>query len=423
MRSGTCRSSKRSTWKRKRRPIACKRRISSALTKPSRRSGRRSSRVTDLSWPFFEERHRELARELETWCAANLTGRYAEDIDSECRTLVRELGAAGFLKLCVAGGESRPDVRSLAIARETLAYHSALADFAFAMQGLGSGAISLFGTIEQKREWLPKVASSEAIAAFAMTEPECGSGAANIQTSAMRDGDEWVLVGERTLISNGGIANFYVTFARTGEGEGARGLSAFIVPAEAVTVAQRIEVIAPHPLARLTYDNVRVPAGAIVGEPGEGFRIGMETLTLFRVTVGAAALGFARCALDEALTFAANRRLGTATLADNAVTQEKLADMALSNDASALLIYRAAWQQDVGGVDNRRAAAMAKLHATEAAQQVIDAAVQMHGGAGVTKGVKVEELYRDIRALRIYEGASEVQRQIIARDLLKEVRP
>jgi acyl-CoA dehydrogenase len=242
-----------------------------------------------------------------------------------------------------------------------------------------------------------------------------------MQTSAMRDGNEWVIVGEKTYISNGGIADFYLTFARTGEGEGARGLSTFIVPADAggLSVAERIEVIAPHPLARLRYDNVRVQADAIVGEPGEGFRIGMETLNLFRVTVGAAALGFARRALDEALSFAKGRRLGTATLAENAVTQEKLADMALLTDASALLIYRAAWQQDQGGVDNRRAAAMAKLHATESAQRVIDAAVQMHGGAGVTRGVKVEELYRDIRALRIYEGASEVQRQIIARDLLK----
>jgi len=332
---------------------------------------------------------------------------------------VSELGRAGFLKLCVADGERRPDVRSLAIARETLAYHSALADFAFAMQGLGSGAISLFGTVEQKREWLPRVASGQAIAAFAMTEPECGSDAANMSTSAMRDGNEWVLVGEKTYISNGGIADFYVTFALTGEGEGARGLSAFIVPAQAVIVAERIEVVATHPLARLRYDNVRIPADAIVGEPGEGFRIGMETLNLFRVTVGAAALGFSRRALDEALAFASNRRLASGMLADNAVTQAKLADMALAVDASALLIYRAAWQQDEGGTDNRRAAAMAKLNATESAQAVIDAAVQMHGGAGVTRGIKVEELYRDIRALRIYEGASEVQRQIIARDLLK----
>jgi acyl-CoA dehydrogenase len=378
-----------------------------------------------LAWPFFEPRHRDLADDLQRWCADNLTGRYADDLDSECRKLVRELGAAGFLKLAVAGGDSRPDVRSLAIARETLAYHSVLADFVFAMQGLGSGAISLFGTVEQKRAWLPKVASGEAIAAFAMTEPECGSDAANIATSAMREGGEWVLVGEKSYISNGGIADFYLTFARTGEGEGSRGLSAFIVPADApgLSVAERIEVIAPHPLGRLTYDNVRIPADAIVGEAGEGFRIGMETLNLFRVTVGAAALGFAKRALDEALSFACNRRLGSATLADNAVAQERLAEMALLNDASALLVYRAAWQQDVGGADNRRAAAMAKLHATEAGSKVIDMAVQMHGGAGVTRGVKVEELYRDIRALRIYEGASEVQRQIIARDLLKGARP
>jgi acyl-CoA dehydrogenase len=373
-----------------------------------------------LAWPFFEPRHRELADALASWC----TDLPIEDgeLDEDCRDLVNWLAKGGFLKLCVADGDSRPDVRSLAIVRETLAYHSALADFAFAMQGLGSGAISLFGTVEQKREWLPKVASGDAIAAFAMTEPGCGSDAANIATSAMRDGNEWVLIGEKTYISNGGIADFYITFARTGEGEGARGLSAFIVPADGVNVVERIDVIAPHPLARLNYDNVRIPADAIIGDPGDGFRIGMETLNLFRVTVGAAALGFSRRALDEALQWASNRRLGNATLADNAVTQEKLADMALLNDASALLIYRAAWQQDIGGVDNRRAAAMAKLHATEAGSQVIDLAVQMHGGAGVTRGVKVEELYRDIRALRIYEGASEVQRQIIARDLLKGVQ-
>ena len=378
--------------------------------------------MTDYTWPFFDAEHRELASAFQQWAGDNLSNRHADDLDSECVSLVRELGSAGFLKLCVSDAKSRPDVRSLAIARETLAYHSGLADFAFAMQGLGSGAISLFGTIEQKLEWLPKVASGEAIAAFAMTEPACGSDAANIATSAMRDGNEWVLVGEKTYISNGGIADFYVTFARTGEGEGARGLSAFIVPAEAVSVEERIDVIAPHPLARLKYDNARIPADAIIGEPGEGFRIGMETLNLFRVTVGAAALGFAKRALDEALRFSSDRRLGTATLAENAVTQQRLADMALLNDASALLVYRAAWQQDVGGTDNRRAAAMAKLHATEAGSQVIDMAVQMHGGAGVTRGVKVEELYRDIRALRIYEGASEVQRQIIARDLLRETR-
>src|SRR3954462_4367874 len=375
-----------------------------------------------LSWPFFEEPHRELAVRLEAWCDEWIHDAEASDPDAACRALVTEYGRAGFLKLCVSDGKTRPDVRSLAVCREILARHHGLADFAFAMQGLGSGAISLFGTIEQKREWLPRVASGEAIAAFAMTEPACGSDSANIATSAMRDGNEWVLVGEKTYISNGGIADFYVTFARTGEGEGARGLSAFIVPADSLTVAEGMEVIAPPPPARLKYDNARIPADAIIGEPGEGFRIGMETLNLFRVTVGAAALGFAGRALDEALGWAKSRRLGSAKLADNPVTQAKLADMALAVDASALLIYRAAWQQDEGGVDNRRAAAMAKLHATESEQQVIDAAVQMHGGAGVTRGVKVEELYRDIRALRIYEGASEVQRQIIARDLLKEVR-
>ncbi len=374
-----------------------------------------------LAWPFFEPRHNVLADGVRAWCAANPVDS-AVDLDDECRRLVRAMGQAGLLKHCVADGDRRPDVRSLAIIREILAHHHALADFAFAMQGLGSGAISLFGTIEQKREWLPKVASGEAIAAFAMTEPATGSDAANIAMTANPDGDEFILSGEKTYISNGGIADFYLTFARTGEAEGSRGLSAFIVPADAVTVVERIEVVAPHPLARLRYDNVRVPAAAMVGEPGDGFRVGMEVLNLFRVTVGAAALGLARRALDEALDFTTRRRLGNQTLADNAVTQAKLADMATAIDASALLIYRAAWQQDKGGFDNRRAAAMAKLNATESAQKVIDESVQLHGGAGVTKGVKVEALYRDIRALRIYEGASEVQRQIIARDLLKEYR-
>ena len=375
-----------------------------------------------LAWPFFEERHRLLATRLEEWCETNIPDGHPSDVDAASCALVSELGRGGFLKLCVGDGDTRPDVRSLAICREILARHDGLADFAFAMQGLGSGAISLFGTSEQKRQWLPRVASGKAIAAFAMTEPECGSDAANMATSAMLDGNEWVIFGEKTYISNGGIADFYLTFARTGEGEGSRGLSAFIVPGDAVTIVERIDAIAAHPLARLKYDNVRIPADSIVGEPGEGFRVGMETLNLFRVTVGAAALGFARRALDEALAFSSERRLGSGKLADNAVTQAKLADMATAIDASALLIYRAAWQQDVGGTDHRRAAAMAKLHATESAQQVIDAAVQMHGGMGVTKGAKVEELYREIRALRIYEGASEVQRQIIARDLLKEHR-
>jgi acyl-CoA dehydrogenase len=376
--------------------------------------------VTDwLDWPFFDESHRKLADDLERWCIGNLD-EPGGDVDDYCRSLVRKLGDAGFLQLCIDG-----DVRSLAIARATLAFHSGLADFAFAMQGLGSGAIRLFGTDEQKAEWLPKVACGKAIAAFALTEPDAGSDAASIAASAVACDGGWQLSGEKTYISNGGIADFYVTFARTGEGEASRGLSAFIVPASSsgLSVAERIEVVAPHPLARLRYDDVRLPPDALIGEPGEGFKVAMATLNLFRVTVGAAALGMAGRALVEAVDFASKRRLGPGTLADNAVTQAKLAEMALAVDASALLIARAAWQQDERSRDNRRAAAMAKLNATEEAQKVIDAAVQMHGGMGVTKGAKVEELYREIRALRIYEGASEVQRQIIARDLLKEHRP
>lgn len=379
--------------------------------------------MTDwLDWPFFEPRHRALAGRLDAWCASNLGDEHPKDVDAACRKLVAELGSAGFLELCVASKKQAPDVRSLAIARASLARHSGLADFAFAMQGLGSGAISLFGSEAQKAEWLPKVASGEAIAAYALTEPATGSDAANIAMRAEQTGDSWVLHGEKSYISNGTIADVLTVFARTGEGEGARGISAFIVRGDdpGLTVAERIEVIAPHPLARLGFNGVRAD---LLGEPGEGFRIAMQTLNLFRVTVGAAALGFARRALDETLAFTCQRRLGDGVLADNPVIWEKLAGMTLAIETSALLIARAAWQQDMGEADNRRAAAMAKLSATEEAQKVIDAAVQLHGGLGVTVGAKVEELYREIRALRIYEGASEVQRQIIARDLLKEHRP
>ena len=367
--------------------------------------------MTDwLDWPFFEPRHRELAEQV---MRTDIEDSHDCNVDDACRALVGQFGEAGILELCTQG-----DVRSLAIARSLLARQSGLADFAFAMQGLGSGAIRLFGSETQKGEWLPKVAGGAAIAAFALTEPETGSDAANIAMTARRDGDGWVLDGEKSYISNGTIADVLTVFARTGEGEGAKGISAFIVRGDepGLTVAERIEVIAPHPLARLKFDGVQAE---LIGEPGNGFRIAMETLNLFRVTVGAAALGFARRALDEAIAFAATRKLGDGTLADHPVTQEKLAEMATAIDASALLIARAAWQQDMGKADNRRAAAMAKLHATEEAQKVIDAAVQIHGGLGVTRGAKVEELYRQIRALRIYEGASEVQRQIIARDLLK----
>jgi acyl-CoA dehydrogenase len=377
--------------------------------------------VTDwLEWPFFEPRHRELAERLEGWCAANLGGEHPHDVDAACRSLVGDLGGAGFLKLCVADGNRAPDVRSLAIARATLARASGLADFAFAMQGLGSGAISLFGSGSQKAEWLPRVSSGEAIAAYALTEPETGSDAANIAMRAEQTADGWVLTGEKSYISNGTIADVLTLFARTGSAEdGARGISAFIVRGDdpGLTVAERIEVIAPHPLARLRFDGVQAE---LLGTAGDGFKVAMQTLNLFRVTVGAAALGFARRALDEALNFATTRRLGEGVLADNPVTWDRLAGMKMAVDASALLIARAAWQQDMGQADNRRDAAMAKLHATDEAQRVIDAAVQMHGGLGVTKGAKVEELYREIRSLRIYEGASEVQRMIIARDLLKE---
>jgi len=377
--------------------------------------------VTDwLDWPFFEPRHRELAGRLEQWCAANIADGHPHDVDAACRGLVKKLGQAGFLNLCVAQGGKAPDVRSLAIARSTLAHASGLADFAFAMQGLGSGAISLFGSDAQKAEWLPKVASGEVIAAYALTEPDTGSDAANISMSAEMVDGEWRLTGEKSYISNGTIADVLTVFARTGSPkDGARGISAFIVRGDdpGMSVAERIEVIAPHPLARLKFDGVRAEP---LGPEGDGFKVAMQTLNLFRVTVGAAALGFARRALDEALDFATTRKLGSGVLADNPVTWDRLAGMTMAVEASALLVGRAAWQQDQGASDNRRAAAMAKLHATDEAQKVIDAALQLHGGLGVTKGAKVEELYREIRALRIYEGASEVQRMIIARDLIKE---
>ncbi len=378
-----------------------------------------------LDWPFLEERHRHLHARVSAWCGENVAEHHSDDVDAECRKLVASLGAAGILKLCVADSGTLPDVRSLALTRALLASCSGLADFAFAMQGLGSGAISLSGSEAQKSEWLPSVASGEAIAAYALTEPDTGSDAANIAMRAELAGGEWRLTGEKSYISNGTIADVLTVFARTGsDDDGARGISAFIVRGDdpGLTVAERIEVIAPHPLARLKFDGVRAD---LLGAESEGFKIAMQTLNLFRVTVGAAAVGFASRALREAVSFATTRKLGGGTLADNAVTQEKLAEMALAIDASALLIARAAWQQDVfrdsgARSDNRRAAAMAKLHATDEAQKVIDLAVQMHGGLGVTKGAKVEELYREIRALRIYEGASEVQKMIIARDLLKE---
>jgi acyl-CoA dehydrogenase len=373
-----------------------------------------------LSWPFFEDRHRELAEQLDTWCAKNLPVAH-DDVDAACRELVAKLGQDGWLKPTALDTENPGplDVRALCITRETLARHDGLADFAFAMQGLGTGALSLFGTPEQQR-WLAKTRTGQAISAFALSEPRSGSDVANMEMTATRDGDDYVLSGEKTWISNGGIADLYIVFARTGEAPGAKGLSAFIVPADAkgLMIAERLEVIAPHPLARLSFDNVRVPASALVGKQGDGFRIAMSVLDVFRSTVGAAALGFARRALDESIKRVAERKLFGAAMAELQMVQGHIADMALDVDAAALLVYRAAWTKDMGAARVTREAAMAKLFATDKAQEVIDKAVQLHGGDGVRKGHIIESLYREIRALRIYEGASDVQKVVIARQIM-----
>ncbi|MGF6373331.1 acyl-CoA dehydrogenase [Paraburkholderia sp. RAU6.4a] len=378
-----------------------------------------------LAWPFFEPRHRELAAAIDAWCRAHLTHDEHGDTDATCRLLVRELGHAGWLKYGVGGvaygghGDTI-DTRAVCLLRETLARYSGLADFALAMQGLGSGAISLAGMHEQKSRYLPRVASGTAIAAFALSEPQAGSDVAAMALAAREEGEHYVLDGEKTWISNGGIADFYVVFARTGEAPGARGISAFIVDAQTpgLDIAERIDVIAPHPLARLRFTNARVPKSQMLGAPGEGFKIAMRTLDIFRTSVAAASLGFARHALAEGLARAASRKMFGQTLGDFQLTQAKLAQMALTIDSSALLVYRAAWLRDQGESVTREAA-MAKWHASEGAQQVIDAAVQLYGGMGVQSGSAVEMLYREIRALRIYEGATEVQQLIVGRDLLK----
>ncbi|HEU4518205.1 MAG TPA: acyl-CoA dehydrogenase family protein [Microvirga sp.] len=384
-----------------------------------------------LAWPFFEDHHRRFASSLRAFAAREIGGLADHhDVDGSCRRLVGALGRAGWLKATVPEpyGGLHPgfDVRTLCLARETLAYHDGLADFAFAMQGLGTGAITLAGSEELKSRYLPPVARGDAIAAFALSEAEAGSDVAALATQAVPDGPDHVrLSGEKTGISNGGIADHYVVFARTGEAPGARGLSAFVVDAgtPGLGIAGRIDVIAPHPLATLRFEECRVPLAQRIGRGGEGFRIAMATLDVFRSTVGAAALGFARRALDEALARASSRRLFGQPLGDLQMTQGALAEMATEVDASALLVYRAAWTKDQGAPRVTREAAMAKMHATEGAQAVIDRAVQIFGGLGVTKGVKVEELYREIRALRIYEGATEVQKIVIARELLKSVPP
>jgi acyl-CoA dehydrogenase len=378
-----------------------------------------------LDWPFFDAAHRALAGDLEAWAAQALPGGEPPDVDAGCRARVRALGDAGWLRYCVpaahGGAFAALDSRALCIARETLAYHDGLADFAFGMQGLGSGAITLAGSEAQKARWLPAVGAGTAIAAFALSEPDAGSDVAAMTMRAARDGSDWMLDGCKTWISNGGIADFYCVFARTGGVAGTRGISAFVVPADApgLTVGPRIEVIAPHPLARLDFAGCRVAADALLGTEGEGFKLAMRTLDIFRASVAAAALGFARRALDEALGRSRERRMFGAALADLQLTQAKLAEMATAIDASALLTFRAAWLRDVKGARTTKEAAMAKMTSTESAQQAIDAAVQIFGGLGVTRGQVVERLYREIRALRIYEGATEVQKLVVARELLR----
>ncbi len=379
-----------------------------------------------LNWPFFEARHRDLAASLNAWLDETPFPHHINEdkVDAACAEFLAEMVEGGFVKHAVRRGKEALDVRSLCLIREHFARHSGLLDFVFAMQGLGSGPISLFGNEMQRAHYLGDVAAGERVAAFALSEPEAGSDAAALTLTATTDGDHYVLNGEKTWISNGGIASFYVVFARTGEAPGAKGVSAIIVDADTpgLSVAERIPLIAAHPLARLSFDNVRVPRDNLIGKPGEGFKIAMATLDVFRSTVGAAALGMARRALDETLARAKTRQINGAPMAELQMVQAMIADMALKIDAAALLIYRAAWTKDSGAARVTREAAMAKLYATDTAQEVIDAAVQLHGGWGVVHGHPIECLYRDIRALRIYEGASEVQKVIIARQTLAEAR-
>jgi len=371
-----------------------------------------------LDWPFFEARHRDWAAEVEAWAAQHAEALSDEhDADASVIALARAMGGAGLLRVpCPADGVL--DVRALCIARDILARHGGLADFAFAMQGLGTGPVTLFGTAQQRTRLLPDARAGTSLAAFALSEPEAGSDVAALATTATPDGNAaWRLNGTKTWISNGGIAAHYVVFARTGEAPGARGLSAFLVPADApgLRIAARIEVAAPHPLATLELHDVRVTLDDLIGKPGEGFKVAMGTLDVFRATVGAAALGFARRALDMTVARAQDRKLFGGPLFDQQMTQAAIADSAVDVEASALLVYRAAWLKDSGQPRVTREASMAKLHATEAAQRCADRNVQIHGGLGVTRGHKAEELYREVRALRVYEGASEIQRMVIAR--------
>ena len=377
-------------------------------------------RFAHYEWPFFEPRHAALARAADAWAG---TLHYAHDgnADAVCRRLVADLGRSGYLKHCAPGG-AEFDVRSIALLRETLAYHAGLADFAFVMQGLGSGPIALEGSDALKKRYLPRVAAGQAIAALALSEPDAGSDVAALTTRARLDGAHWVLNGVKTWISNGGIADFYVVFARTSDAPGTKAISAIVVDADSpgFSASERIDIIAPHPMATLRFENCRVPANHLLGKEGEGFKLAMRNLDVFRTTVAGAALGFSRRAFDEALGRARERKMFGHTLADFQLTQAKLADMATGIETAALLTYRAAWARDVQKRRVTSEAAMAKMHATETAQQVVDAAVQLFGGLGVKKDHPVERLYREVRALRIYEGATEVQKMIIARELLKD---
>ena len=381
-----------------------------------------------LSWPFFDDGHRRFAESLSRWADATLASLPHDDVDAACRARVKALGETGFLKAVVpaehGGLHPKLDVRTMCLAREILAFRDGLADFAFAMQGLGTASISLFGSGELKARYLPPVRDGRAIAAFALSEPDAGSDVAAMSTTARRDGDGWVLDGVKTWISNGGLADRYVVFARSDEAPGAKGISAFLVDADTpgLDASERIPVIAPHPLGTLRLANCRVGGERLIGIPGQGFAIAMGTLDLFRTTVGAAALGLARRALDEATARALGRRMFGHTLADFQLTQARIGEMATAIDASALMVYRSAWTRDVLGTRVTREASMAKLYATEAAQQVIDAAVQLHGGLGVVTGVTVERLYREIRALRIYEGATEVLQLIVGGKHLEAAR-
>jgi acyl-CoA dehydrogenase len=365
-------------------------------------------RFAHYAWPFFDEKHALLSREAEAWARDNLGHAHGEDADAVCRRLVQDLGCAGYLRHCVT---ESPDVRSIALLREVFAYHAGLADFAFVMQGLGSGPIALAGSAALKAKYLGKAASGEAIAAFALSEPDAGSDVQAMTATAKKQAGGWVLEGTKTWISNGGIADFYVVFAKAEEG-----ISAFVVDAAEVDASRRIDIVAPHPMATLELNGA---GGQLLGEAGQGLKLALRNLDIFRTTVAAAALGFARRALHESIERSKSRRMFGQSLADFQLTQAKLADMATAVEAGALLAYKSAWLKDVKKARVTRDAAMAKMFATEAAQRVVDDAVQICGGLGVTRGHPVERLYREVRALRIYEGATEVQKLIIARDLLR----